>query len=118
MNNPTSLSGKKILVAVTGSIAAVKSPILKSITKGIRITKSGIVCMVSLKGLTTADTVSLVAAQIPMQLPKTKDITTAIPQTYKESIASDQTPVVTIKESPSTVPIPKFIPPIFQATNP
>jgi len=30
MNNPTSLSGKKILVAVTGSIAAVKAPILIS----------------------------------------------------------------------------------------
>ena len=30
MNNPTSLAGKKILVAVTGSIAAVKSPILIS----------------------------------------------------------------------------------------
>ena len=30
MNNPTSLAGKKILVAVTGSIAAVKAPILIS----------------------------------------------------------------------------------------
>ena len=30
MNNPTSLTGKKILVAVTGSIAAVKAPILIS----------------------------------------------------------------------------------------
>ncbi len=30
MNNPTSLSGKKILIAVTGSIAAVKAPILIS----------------------------------------------------------------------------------------
>ena len=36
MNNPTSLSGKKILVAVTGSIAAVKSPILIS-----RLIKAG-----------------------------------------------------------------------------
>ena len=36
MNNPTSLSGKKILVAVTGSIAAVKAPILIS-----RLIKSG-----------------------------------------------------------------------------
>jgi len=36
MNNPTSLSGKKILVAVTGSIAAVKAPILVS-----RLIKAG-----------------------------------------------------------------------------
>ena len=36
MNNPTSLSGKKILVAVTGSIAAVKSPIFVS-----RLIKAG-----------------------------------------------------------------------------
>ena len=36
MNNPTSLSGKKILVAVTGSIAAVKAPILIS-----RLIKTG-----------------------------------------------------------------------------
>ena len=36
MNNPTSLSGKKILVAVTGSIAAVKAPILIS-----RLIKAG-----------------------------------------------------------------------------
>tara|TARA_B100000965_G_scaffold365732_1_gene350435 strand:- start:155 stop:1414 length:1260 start_codon:yes stop_codon:yes gene_type:complete len=36
MINPTSLSGKKILVAVTGSIAAVKSPILIS-----RLIKAG-----------------------------------------------------------------------------
>tara|TARA_B100000965_G_scaffold305293_1_gene264135 strand:- start:198 stop:1457 length:1260 start_codon:yes stop_codon:yes gene_type:complete len=36
MNNPTSLSGKKILVAVTGSIAAIKSPILIS-----RLIKTG-----------------------------------------------------------------------------
>ena len=36
MNNPTSLSGKKILVAVTGSIAAVKAPILVS-----RLIKTG-----------------------------------------------------------------------------
>ena len=36
MNNPTSLSGKKILVAVTGSIAAVKAPILIS-----RLVKAG-----------------------------------------------------------------------------
>ncbi len=36
MNNPTTLSGKKILVAVTGSIAAVKSPILVS-----RLVKAG-----------------------------------------------------------------------------
>ena len=36
MNNPTSLAGKKILVAVTGSIAAVKSPILIS-----RLIKNG-----------------------------------------------------------------------------
>ncbi len=37
MNNLTSLSGKKILVAVTGSIAAVKAPILVS-----RLIKSGV----------------------------------------------------------------------------
>ena len=37
MNNPTSLSGKKILVAVTGSIAAVKAPILVS-----RLIKAGV----------------------------------------------------------------------------
>ncbi|WP_269604386.1 bifunctional phosphopantothenoylcysteine decarboxylase/phosphopantothenate--cysteine ligase CoaBC [Prochlorococcus marinus] len=37
MNNLTSLSGKKILVAVTGSIAAVKSPILVS-----RLIKAGV----------------------------------------------------------------------------
>ncbi|MBW3041291.1 bifunctional phosphopantothenoylcysteine decarboxylase/phosphopantothenate--cysteine ligase CoaBC [Prochlorococcus marinus] len=36
MNNPTSVSGKKILVAVTGSIAAVKTPILVS-----RLIKAG-----------------------------------------------------------------------------
>ena len=36
MNNPTYLSGKKILVAVTGSIAAVKAPILIS-----RLIKAG-----------------------------------------------------------------------------
>ena len=36
MNNPSSLSGKKILVAVTGSIAAVKAPILVS-----RLIKAG-----------------------------------------------------------------------------
>ena len=36
MNNPTFLSGKKILVAVTGSIAAVKTPILIS-----RLIKAG-----------------------------------------------------------------------------
>ncbi len=36
MNNPTSLAGKKILVAVTGSIAAVKAPILIS-----RLIKAG-----------------------------------------------------------------------------
>ncbi len=36
MNHPTSLSGKKILVAVTGSIAAVKAPILIS-----RLIKAG-----------------------------------------------------------------------------
>ena len=36
MNNPTFLSGKKILVAVTGSIAAVKAPILVS-----RLIKAG-----------------------------------------------------------------------------
>jgi len=37
MNNPTLLSGKKILVAVTGSIAAVKAPILVS-----RLVKAGV----------------------------------------------------------------------------
>ena len=37
MNNLTSLSGKKILVAVTGSIAAVKAPILVS-----RLIKAGV----------------------------------------------------------------------------
>ena len=37
MNNQTSLSGKKILVAVTGSIAAVKTPILVS-----RLIKAGV----------------------------------------------------------------------------
>ena len=36
MNNKTSLSGRKILVAVTGSIAAVKTPILIS-----RLIKAG-----------------------------------------------------------------------------
>ena len=58
----------------------VKSPILKSITKGIKITNNGIVCKVSFIGLTIADTTELCAAHIPNDVPTIKQNTTAIPQ--------------------------------------
>ena len=52
MNNPSSLSGKRILVAVTGSIAAVKAPILVS-----RLIKAG----VEVKCVITPSAASLVS---------------------------------------------------------
>ena len=72
------------LIAGTNAYAiiasnAVNSPILKIITNGIKITKDGIVCMVSLIGLINADTLSLWAAQIPKDEPIKNEIITAIP---------------------------------------
>ena len=56
MNNPASLSGKKILVAVTGSIAAIKTPILIS-----RLIKAGaqVKCVITQSGAKLVSPLSL-----------------------------------------------------------
>ncbi len=58
---------------------AVKSPILKIITKGMRITNCGMVCRVSLIGRMIAETQSISEAAMPMAEPRKNDSATAMP---------------------------------------
>ena len=72
------IAGTKAYATIASK--AVNSPILKIITKGIKITKEGMVCIVSFIGLINAETLLLWAAQIPRLDPSKKEIITAMPQ--------------------------------------
>jgi len=59
--------------------SAVNSPILNTMTNGIKITNSGMVCNVSMIGRMILETVSLSEAQMPMSVPRKNEIKTAMP---------------------------------------
>ena len=60
--------------------SAVNSPILKIITKGMRMTNSGMVWRVSLIGRRKAETASNSEARIPSAAPSANESSTASPQ--------------------------------------